>query len=308
MKRYGVLVGMVMGVVLMVSLGAYTNWNYNTTDLNGSASIQVRVDDLDTRLDAAGMTSPTTALTPTFTSVTTTGKSVVGGVQTNTGAVQMNGALGVAGTLTPAGAVNVGGVLRVTGVQTNTGTLTLNGGLLTASGQTETKTGVTVTGGNYAAQSLTVSGATTLSGVTTNVGTVEMQDTLTAEDITLDSEDVFLNAGRQRMSGTIEHVPTDVTSTNLQVLAISLRSLIRVTGAVAETTNTLANPVAGYEGQVLTIINVSGTGTNVNFDKAANLALGAAQRVLGPHDVLRVMAKNSVNWVEIGFVDNTLGP
>ena len=72
MKRYGVLLGFGLAIVCVTCMGAYTGWNYNTADLNGSSSLQERVDDLDNRLDAAGMTSATTALTPTFTSLTNT--------------------------------------------------------------------------------------------------------------------------------------------------------------------------------------------------------------------------------------------
>ena len=128
-------------------------------------------------------------------------------------------------------------------------------------------------------------------------------------DITMASPKVFSNGGTVKTSGDFVFTPSDVSAViNNQALAIAARSYVRVAAAAAEVTNTLVNPVVGMEGQLLTLVNNSGAGTNVVFTRAANLALGAASRVLGPGDALQVIAVNAVYWAEVGFTDNTLGP
>lgn len=56
-----VVFGLVMWIGL-VAVAGYTGWNYNAEDLHGAACLQVRLDDVDDRLDAAGNTNAATAL------------------------------------------------------------------------------------------------------------------------------------------------------------------------------------------------------------------------------------------------------
>lgn len=66
MKKFGaMLVGMGLSFVAIMSMAAYTGWNYNPADLQGANSLQARLDEIDNRLDAIGATSATDALTLT---------------------------------------------------------------------------------------------------------------------------------------------------------------------------------------------------------------------------------------------------
>lgn len=95
--------------------------------------------------------------------------------------------------------------------------------------------------------------------------------------------------------------PVTVSVTNGQEVVIA-SSVVKLE-ATEVATNTLANP--SLVGHVAVLAN---TGTNnITIAKGANVALGAATRVIAPNGTLSLVAISSTRWLEIAnSIDNTV--
>ena len=232
--------------------GAVTNANGGTADVNGTVTGNV---DNDGTMTLAGMLGGDL---DNSLDVTVDGASTVAGGVTNSGDLTVNSTLDVAGLLDNGGTVDANAGLTW-GSFTNTGTLNVNGaigsagsGLLTSTGTINLTSGASITSDvTIDGTTLAVDGAVALNGELSAVGaTIDLVDASPVTPASALGDVLTVNGGADLTDATIR-LDVDLSGTE------AAHDAVNITGLVVPTATDASNPSTTPNAVTLDFTNVA---------------------------------------------------